>query len=172
MKEYAIDKLVRELSTGNLDVFDQIYYETKDLVYYVIFNILRNDLKAEELMQEVYLNMLRKVSKYKKKNFSAWIATMARNMAINTYNKEKRISYMDSQEMEFVFKSDSNSDEEYLLNDMRRILNETEFEVVLMHVIGNITHQKISDGLGKPIGTVLWIYNKAMKKLRAGLEVK
>ncbi len=33
-----------------------------------------------------------------------------------------------------------------------------------MHVLGDMKHREIADILKKPIGTITWIYNKAINK--------
>ena len=39
-------------------------------------------------------------------------------------------------------------------------------EVVTLHVINDLKFKEIAKIMKKPLGTVLWIYNKAIKKLR------
>lgn len=172
MKNTNLKILVNNLINGDHTAFDQVYYATRDSVYYTIFKIIRNDSRTEELVQEVYIKAINNIHKFDNKNFRGWISRIARNLAIDVYNKEQKEFYLDSQDNDFVFTSKSNSDEEYLLSDMKRVLKDMEFEIVLMHVIGNMTHKDIGKTLEKPIGTILWNYNQAMKKLRNYLEVK
>ena len=35
-----------------------------------------------------------------------------------------------------------------------------------MHVINDLKFREIAEIIHKPIGTVLWVYNKAIKKLK------
>ncbi|MFA7417825.1 MAG: sigma-70 family RNA polymerase sigma factor, partial [Acholeplasma sp.] len=46
------------------------------------------------------------------------------------------------------------------------LLDEIEKEVVTLHIINDLKFREIAKILKKPLGTVLWIYNKAIKKLR------
>ncbi|MDR4968237.1 MAG: hypothetical protein RG740_01325 [Acholeplasmataceae bacterium] len=39
--------------------------------------------------------------------------------------------------------------------------------MVTLHIINDLKFREIADTIDKPLGTVLWIYNKAIKKLRA-----
>ena len=45
-------------------------------------------------------------------------------------------------------------------------LSRDEKDIVTMHVINDLKFREIADIMKKPLGTVLWIYNKAMKKLK------
>jgi len=44
-------------------------------------------------------------------------------------------------------------------------LNQKERMIVLLKVVDEKTHQEIADMLQMKLGTVLWIYQKAIKKL-------
>ena len=39
---------------------------------------------------------------------------------------------------------------------MNRVLNETERQIVTLHVISGFKHREIAELLEKPVGTVLW----------------
>ena len=49
-------------------------------------------------------------------------------------------------------------------------LNEDQRLIVTLKVIGGFTHKEIAQMLQKPIGTVQWIYNVSIKKLRIALS--
>ncbi len=53
-----------------------------------------------------------------------------------------------------------------LLND----LDDTAKEIVVQHVINELKFKEIAKIVNKPLGTVLWIYNKAMKDLKRKVE--
>ncbi|XMB86894.1 RNA polymerase sigma factor [Mycoplasmatota bacterium WC44] len=172
MEKHELNKLVAMLKRGDMSVFDDIYHETKKGVYFTILSILKNQQVSEDVMQEVYIKALHNIHNFDNRNFNAWIIKIARNMAINEYNRNKKSFSVDQSESDYLFVTKSDSDEQLLLNDMMRFLKENESEVVLMHVIGNLTHKEIARILEKPIGTILWLYNQAMKKLRNKLEVR
>ena len=91
MDTVSIKKKVHLLQNGDLSVFDDIYYATKDAVYYTILAILKDESLAEDIMQDTYLTALEKIHQYKpRSSFQSWIVTVARNLAINVYNKRKR----------------------------------------------------------------------------------
>ena len=172
MTSKELNALVKELQNGNMSVFDNIYYETKSIVYYTILSILKDVNISEDIMQETYLKALKKIHSYKPKaSFKSWIVTIARNLALNEYNKRKREMNVDSQIDEYMFGSvENNSEKELIIKEILLKLKDTEREVVLLHVVGDLKHREISDLLGIPLGTVTWTYNQAIKKLRDELE--
>ena len=51
-------------------------------------------------------------------------------------------------------------------DEMIEPLNETQKEVVSLKLYSGLTHKEIGKLLNKPIGTVQWIFNTSIKRLR------
>ena len=168
MANNDINVLIKELQNGNIEAFDNIYYQTKNIVFYTIFMILKDYQLSEDIMQDTYLKALSKIHTYKRKaHFKSWLITIAKNLAINEFNRRKREMLIDLSENEYLLGSSASTVEnEILINQIFKVLSDTEKEIVLLHVIGDLKHREIGKLLNKPIGTVTWIYNKAIKKLQ------
>ena len=123
-------------------------------------------------IQGTYLKTLEKIHSYKPSNsFNSWIITIARNLAINEYNRRKRELKVDPSENEIIFgTTESTSEKELMIKEMMEFLTEDEREIVIMHVIGDMKYREIAQVIGTPIGTISWKYNEAIKKLRNKYE--
>jgi RNA polymerase sigma-70 factor, ECF subfamily len=167
-----LDYAVQKFKQGDEAYFDIIYEETKTKVYYTILSIVKDHSLAEDLMQETYLKMIEALPKYKRKNqFPAWIATIARNLAINTFNKRKKELLVDIDESEYMFGSEESPQENrYYLDKLLNVLNDDEKQVVIRHVILDEKHKDIALALDKPLGTITWMYQNALKKLKKAGE--
>ena len=167
-----IKVLIEKLKNGDISVFDEIYYSTKDNVYYTILSIVKDTSLSEDIMQETYLKALEKIHSYKPRHsFNSWIITIARNLAINEYNRRKRELKVDPTENEIIFgTTESTSEKELLIKEMMEFLNEDEREIVIMHVIGDMKYREIAEVIGTPIGTISRKYNEAIKKLKNKYE--
>ncbi|MDD3382338.1 MAG: RNA polymerase sigma factor [Bacilli bacterium] len=164
-----LEELISLLKNGKMEFFDEFYYETKNNVYFTIISILKDQSLAEDIMQDTYLKILDSLSMYKENsNPFAWIITIARNLSLNEYNKRKKEVYVDQYEKEEVYGSVERvrDEEDTLMKTMYEVLNPKEIEVVVMHVVQEMTHKEIAEVVKKPLGTVLWIYNNALKKIR------
>ena len=49
-------------------------------------------------------------------------------------------------------------------------LDEKQRQIVTLKVMGGYTHKEIADMLGKPVGTIQWIYNTSIKRLKIMLS--
>jgi RNA polymerase sigma-70 factor (ECF subfamily) len=152
-----------------MDVFDPIYHETSSLVFYTILGILKDRSLAEDIMQEAYLNALEKIHTFRPTHsFQSWIVRIAKNLAINEYNRRKRELSFDPSEDPVVFGTQEASvEQELLVEEMLDALDETERQIVLYHVLGDLKHREIAAILNKPLGTVTWTYQQALQKLRS-----
>jgi len=165
LKNYVI-----EFKKQNHQSFDQFYHLTKKSVFFSIVSIIKDENLVEDIMQETYLKFLKNVSQVKESgNVQAYLNQVARNLAIDYYHDRKKIVYDElfiEQQTEELATEDAFEDVFKWLD----ILNDTEKEIVIQHVINDLKFREIAVLLDKPLGTVLWIYNKAIKKMRKEVE--
>ena len=88
-------------------------------------------------------------------------------MAIDYLRKYKKEELTD--EVQEMSSTESIEDEvigELALEDALNHLKPEEKQIVDMKVLGGLTFKEIAELLSKPIGTVTWMYQNAIKKLR------
>jgi len=164
-----LEKAVRKFQKGDQSAFDIIYDETKKNIYYTILLIVKDTQTAEDLMQDTYMRMIEKIDQYnhKKQVFNAWLSTMAKNLAINYYNRKQKESIIDQNDNEGLFGSyESQNEDKYYLQSLLKTLSAEEQEIVVRHVILEEKHKTIAEAMNLPLGTVTWKYSEALKKLK------
>ena len=150
---------------GQKDAFDVIYYETQKTVYLSIYNIIKDKSLIEDIMQDTYLKAINSLEYYHRgTNFQAWISTIARNQAINVYNKRKKESLIDPVDNIAFFESpvENNS----LLEKALKVLDGQERDIIVYHIVLNFKFKDIADILDIPLSTVFFIYKKALSKIK------
>lgn len=168
MDKLLLEKNIEKMKLGDEKAFEVVYELTKKQVFFSAYAIIKDYGKAEELMQDTFIKVRKHITSYKKNsNALAWITRIARNLAITTYHKQKKELITDELEQDFLFHA---SDENTMLNNMLlkkllTLLNLEERQVVMLHTLG-YKHKEIAKQLNKPLGTILWVYNKALKKLQ------
>ena len=58
------------------------------------------------------------------------------------------------------------SDDKLVLDTAFKCLKEKDRQIVIMHVLGGLKHRELAEIFNMPLGTVLFKYNSALKKLR------
>lgn len=167
-----INEAIEKLKVKDELAFEYVYTKTKSLVYTVIISVVKDHNQTEDLMQDTYIKMIKSINSYDNKyRFNTWLATIARNTALDYYRKQKKQYSVDIHESEYLFPLErSLQDDEISTNYILSLLDDEEREVVMLYSLDEYKHKEIAIILNKPIGTITWIYNKAMKKLRKELK--
>lgn len=160
-----VKQIIKELKANDYSSFDEFYSITSKLVYYVIADIIKNKQTIEDLMQETYMKFIQNIENVNpSKNPNAYLAQIAKNLAINEFNKRKRVVVDDTH---FTNLKDPKTNEDSGIDlGIINYLAGIEKEVVTLKLIGDLKYREIAVILDKPMGTVQWIYNTAIKKLR------
>ncbi len=164
-----LSKLLIRLQNDDMSAFDDFYNLTKKAVYYAIYVVFRDDHISQDLVQETYIDFLNYRHKLKKDvDIIAFLVTSAKNKAINFYKRRRH-------EKEYTFKyiNDSYSNDEKIESDLidkiKDILDEKEFMVFILKVLGDYTFKEISLLKNIPVGTLTWLYSQAKDKLQIKL---
>lgn len=163
-----LEVAIKRIKQKDNNAFEFIYHKTRSLVYAVIINIVKDHNTTEDLMQDTYIKMLQNINSYNEKfNFKTWLATIARNNAIDYYRKTKKEEIIDVSENENYFPhTKSNVTNEYNANYFLSFLDADEKEIVILRAMENFKFKDIAKIVNKPSGTVRWIYGEAMKKMK------
>lgn len=164
IKQQYIDKLIKK----DEQTFEYIYDLTKKGVYIIIFNIIKDHDATQDVMQDVYLKMLNAIDTYQKKtNFYNWLLMIAKNQAIDYYRREKKIVHMDETDFQEQFQTNEDNPEQVdQFNSLLSVLNDDERQIVLLKIVDNMKHKDIAKILDMPLGTILWMYQEALKKMK------
>jgi RNA polymerase sigma-70 factor, ECF subfamily len=161
------DDYIDALIEKDNQAFEVVYENTNRGVFSMIISIVNNKAVTEDLMQDTYIKMIEKIHSYKRgKNFYAWLMQIAKNTALDHYRKYKRETVYDPQDKDYVFEQSVEEDKSYMVQDLIKPLDEEEKQIVLLRIVSNRKFKDIARTVDKPLGTVLWIYNKAIKKLQ------
>lgn len=80
-----------QVAAGDRDAFAGLYDELGGMVYGIVERVLRNRAMAEEVAQEVFLDVWRKAARFDPNRGSArsWVATLAHRRAVDRVRSEE-----------------------------------------------------------------------------------
>lgn len=166
-----LEKLVKDFRRGDESAFPKIYKASHRQIFFVILPIIRDKALAEDIVQETYLTFLKKVDEYKQKNLLAYLITIAKNKAINEYNRRKKVTKVeDFSEFSYFEHVEFKAETKELVFLALEELDKEEKDIFLLHVLEELTFREIALIVDKPQGTVGWLYNRAVKKMKRRLE--
>lgn len=151
MTDREFEQCMSAMAAGDRDSLRHIYDAYLKLIYAVVYDTIGQREEAEDVTSEFFIKLYSIAGSYKPGNgHKKWLVTIARNMAVDRIRKIDREALVD----EIPETGQSGSMEEQVVNS------------VSLKVAGGFTFREISEIVGKPMGTVTWLYNSAIKRLR------
>ncbi|GAB3408774.1 sigma-70 family RNA polymerase sigma factor [Flindersiella endophytica] len=89
-----LEELVREVARGDEHAFERLYAETSERVFGMVRRVLRNQAQAEEVTQEIFVEIWRSATRHDPAKGSAltWILTVAHRRAVDRVRSEQASS--------------------------------------------------------------------------------
>ena len=169
------DKLIIETSKGDLTSLEKLYIDLRPVVFGLALSILRSKTLAEDVLQDTLVRIKIASSSYKPgTNGRAWILTIARNIAISIIRSSRFETYSSEVESQKSHGIDhmQKSIDSLMLKETLSKLDEQERQIVLLHAVKDLKHREIAEIIDIPLGTVLWKYSRAIKKMSKYLEIE
>ncbi|HEY9186625.1 MAG TPA: sigma-70 family RNA polymerase sigma factor [Ignavibacteria bacterium] len=163
----------------NQSILDTVKNYGKKLFNYIRSHV-KSDEDAEDILQEVWYQLISTVEKEPIEHLSAWLYKVSRNKIIDRNRKKKSISFNDH----FKENGEEETYEDLIMNDvdiMQEIENQFFIECVLeilkelpekqrqvfvWNELEGITLQEIADMTGENIKTIISRKNYAVNYLR------
>ena len=163
----SLNEVFLELKRGDQSHFNWFYENSKKQLFYNILSYTKNYELSEDLLQETYVKFLTNIKNIDDKvNVLGYLMVMSKNITLDYFKKNNRIETLNEEDISF---EDNKIHETMLVSKIKEILNDIEFKILILHILGELTFNEIKDIVKKPLGTVLWIYNKSLKKVRKEL---
>ena len=175
-------KVLSRVAKGDLDSFAQLYDQSSVLLFTLAYRILGNRKEAAQLLQDVYLEVWRKVARYDVGRGTpvAWLVTLTRSRAIDRIRSGAspavQVGIEPSRSPESLESDDdvqyppeAKEDSELRLTIAKAMaeLPAAQREALEMAYYHGLSHTEIAAKLNQPLGTVKTRIKLAMMKLRA-----
>ncbi len=147
----------------------EIYEAYLGFIYHIILDVVKNKENAEDLTSEFFIKLWEKADHYSPgKGHRAYLATIARNMAIDHLRKYKKEELTDA--AEHLSEETVTPEDEVMVtlsvNEALDQLKPVYRQIISLKVLGELTFKEISKIMDMPMGTVTWNYQEAIKQLR------
>ncbi|MDE6620767.1 MAG: RNA polymerase sigma factor [Lachnospiraceae bacterium] len=172
MEEKQFSACMERMKSGDKSALHEVYEAYIGYIYRIVLQTVSNREDAEDVTSEFFMKLWRLADTYREGNgHRAWMAAIARNMAVDLLRKSKRVVLTEDFADTMIENASDDSIEEEVIADMSLqqaldMLKPKEREVVHLKIMGDMTFQEIADILKIPLGTVTWRYQNAIQKLR------
>ena len=169
-----LETLVEKFKQKDERAFESLYNMYRDSMQGVIFNIVRDNDIAEEVMQDVFIKAWHKADTYssEKGRFFTWILNIARNSAID---KTRSKAFKNSKQnlnsdffvdiLETSESLDDSTDAIGIKKFVDKLAEKCKAVIELLYFKG-YTQVEASETLNMPIGTIKTRNRNCIKELR------
>lgn len=170
-----LETLVEQFKQKDEKAFEQLYNMYSKSMQGVIFNIVRDNDVAEEVMQDVFIKAWHKSDSYSssKGRFFTWILNIARNAAIDktrSKNFKKSKQNLNSDFFVDIIEGSDNLDNKTDAIGISKFIGklaEKCKEVINLLYFKGYTQTEASEALNMPIGTIKTRNRNCIKELRS-----
>lgn len=183
MEQLDDTALIQEIQHKNEAALSELYDRYSRLVYSVALNIVGRTEDAEEITLDVYTRVWEKAHTYRaeRSKVYTWLASMARNRAIDIVRREKVRPMEHSVGWDELTREPQSSGDDpeqaaHLAIQSRRAIEaidglpEVQKEVLALAYFKGYSHSEIARELDIPLGTAKARIRSGMQKLRALLQ--
>ena len=160
-------RLMAGLLAGDRSALREVYEAYAGLVYALALSVTGRREDAEDVTSEVFLRLCDKAGSYRPGGpHKAWLMTVTHHLAVDWIRLRERSFPESVGEPPAAESTEETVCRRLYVRSVLEPLRPEERQVVLLHVMADITLAAVSRLLDKPLGTVAWLYRSAMKKLR------
>lgn len=175
----GLEGLLVAVAGGDREAFSDLYDEVSGVVYGLAKRVVRDPSRAQEIAQDVLLEVWRKADRFDPERGSAitWIAVMTRRRAIDVVRsseasraREERVETQPGDDPDPV------SDVVVSLAERRRVrramttLSSLQREALELAFFGGLSHREVAEALDAPLGTVKTRIRDGLRKLSIEME--
>ena len=176
MQEETDKELYKEYLKGNKQAFEKLVIRHKDHIIYFISRYTKNTDIAEDISQDVFVYLLLHKEQYDfKYSFKTYLYMIAKCRALNYLRSEKKVLpitdynnlYIENNDLEEIVYKNQKS------NYIRKVINKLKPDyqaVICLASIEGFKYKEIAKIMGKNVGQVKVMLNRAKKKLKEKLE--
>ncbi|HYL92088.1 MAG TPA: sigma-70 family RNA polymerase sigma factor [Alphaproteobacteria bacterium] len=161
--------LIARLRAGDQAAMAAIYDRYSSIVYGVALRVLGNTMAAEDVLQEVFIQLWRNPKAFDsaRGRLAAWLAVIARNRAIDHLRKRPIEDDIDELPISTGVNLENESAQRMAVEKVRNVmasLPQEQRRLLEMAFFEGMTHTEIAGKTGEPLGTI-------KTRIRAGLLV-
>lgn len=166
--------LMAQIASGDVEAFSDLYDEISGLVYGLALRVARSRAMAEEITQEVFIQVWERADTFdpERGSVKAWISTMTHRRAVDAVRRtqsarDREDKVLPDRPFDGVEESVIAQDERDRIRDALSALTDLQFEAIEMAYYQGLTYVEVANHLDSPLGTVKSRMRDGLHKLRA-----
>jgi RNA polymerase sigma-70 factor (ECF subfamily) len=167
--------LLAQLQSGDQRAMATLYDRHSRLVYSVALRVLREPATAEDVLQEVFMQIWRNPDSFMaaRGSLGSWLAVVARNRSIDMLRRKRPSTQIDDLPLVAPGNLADEAERNTMIERARATMQQLPREqrkTLEMAFFDGLTHSEIAEMTGDPLGTVKTRIRTALLSLRKAFQ--
>lgn len=168
-------RLLAQIAKGDAAAMATLYDRYSKIVYSVALRVLRDPASAEDVLQEIYMQIWRTPASFvaARGSLGGWLAVVARNRSIDALRRRRPTEAVEDVVLAANCDLAADAERNLLVQRARAVLVTLPAEqrkTLEMAFFDGLTHAEIAEMTGDPLGTVKTRIRSALLSLRKALQ--
>ncbi|HEV2471374.1 MAG TPA: sigma-70 family RNA polymerase sigma factor, partial [Chthonomonadales bacterium] len=168
-------RLLSAIQSGNQDAMASFFDRYSGLVYSVALRVLNDSGEAEDVMQEIFIQIWQDPGKFVsgRGSLGGWLVVVARNRAIDRLRRRKPSDPVELFALPSSVNLDRESERAILLERVRGVMTglpPEQRKSLELAFFDGLSHSEIAEKTGEPLGTVKTRIRLALIAIRKELS--
>lgn len=171
VKSDDLARIIIGCKNGDAQCFSQLVDIYSNRCYGYFYRLTGNNDISDELLSELFVKLVEKISSYKGGSFEGWLFRVASNIFndhLRSKQRRKKMLEVRTKRLEEEITEPKKSDNEYideLQKKLTRLDTDTR-ELIMLRFYSQLSFKEIAQMRSEPIGTTLAKMHRGLKKLR------
>jgi len=167
--------LLARVQRGDEQAMAMLFDRYSRIVYSVALRVLRDAASAEDILQEIFMQIWRNPAGFvaTRGSLGGWLAVVTRNRSIDTLRRKKPTEQVEEMQLPSPGNLADESERNLMMEKARVVIAQLPAEqrkTLEMAFFDGLTHSEIAEMTGDPLGTVKTRIRSALLTLRKGFQ--
>ena len=167
--------LLARVQHGDEPAMAMLFDRYSRIVYSVALRVLRDAASAEDILQEIFMQLWRNPAGFvaTRGSLGGWLAVVTRNRSIDSLRRKKPTEQVEEMQLAAPGNMADESERNLMMEKARVVIAQLPAEqrkTLEMAFFDGLTHSEIAEMTGDPLGTVKTRIRSALLTLRKGFQ--
>jgi RNA polymerase sigma-70 factor (ECF subfamily) len=167
--------LLTLVQRGDEHAMASLFDRYSKVVYSVALRVLRDPASAEDVLQEIFMQIWRSPDGFiaTRGSLGGWLAVVSRNRSIDALRRKRPTEQVDGIALASTYNLAEESERNIMIEKARTVIHTLPTEqrkTLEMAFFDGLTHSEIAEMTGDPLGTVKTRIRTALLSLRKAFQ--
>jgi RNA polymerase sigma-70 factor (ECF subfamily) len=167
--------LLALVQRGDEHAMASLFDRYSKVVYSVALRVLRDPASAEDVLQEIFMQIWRSPDSFiaTRGSLGGWLAVVSRNRSIDALRRKRPTEQVDGIALASSYNLAEESERNIMIEKARSVIHllpQEQRKTLEMAFFDGLTHSEIAEMTGDPLGTVKTRIRTALLSLRKAFQ--